>query len=277
MQGKPMDTLEQKAAKLRDRLDELGRVAVAFSGGVDSTLLLRVAHDTLGDQVVAFTLSLHSTPARESDAAREFCQANGIRQVVIEFDELSIPGFRENPPDRCYWCKRNIFTTMLATADEQGFGHLVEGSNVDDLDDYRPGSRAIRELGVASPLLEAGFTKADVRALSQRLGLPTWNKPSAACLASRFAYGEPITDAGLARVDAAETFLRDMGFGQARVRVHGTLARIEVSPDRIEKLAAEPLRSAVLQHLKELGFSYITLDLAGYRTGSMNEALTNTR
>ena len=272
-----MDTLELKAAKLRECLGDLGRVAVAFSGGVDSTLLLRVAHDTLGDQAVAFTLSLHSTPAREIEAAREFCREHGIHQVVIELDELAIPGFRENPPDRCYHCKRTIFAKMLAAADAGGFGHLVEGSNVDDLGDYRPGNRAIRELGVKSPLLEAGFTKADVRALSQQLGLPTWDKPSAACLASRFAYGEPITDEGLARVDAAETFLRDLGFGQARVRVHGTLARIEVEPERIEELAAEPSRSKALQRLQELGFGYITLDLVGYRTGSMNEALTNTQ
>lgn len=268
-----MSELEWKYQALQDNLRALGRVAVAFSGGVDSTLLLRVAHDTLGDKAIAITAQSHTLPASELGEATRFCADNGISQIVVQVNELDIPGFRENPPDRCYICKTGIFGEIIAEAKAQGITAVAEGSNVDDLDDYRPGRRAILELGVKSPLLESGLSKQDVRALSEQLGLPTWNKPSAACLASRFAYGELITDEGLAMVGAAEKFLREQGFAQSRVRIHGKLARIEVAPECVPALVTEPLRSDIIYRLKLLGFTYVTLDLAGYRMGSMNEAL----
>ena len=269
-----MSELDVKWGTLRDNLLAMKRVAVAFSGGVDSSLLLWVAHDVLGDDAVAITACLHSLDPADLQEARRFCKDNGIRQIELALNELEIPGFRENPPDRCYHCKTSVFGSILKSARDAGFPIVAEGSNVNDLDDYRPGSRAIRELAVKSPLLEAGFTKAEVRELSHRLGLPTWNKPSAACLASRFAYGETITVEGLARVAAGEAYLREQGFNRVRVRVHGSLARIEVEPDLVAQLVKEPLRTEVLQYMRGLGFSYTTIDLAGYRMGSMNEALT---
>ncbi len=211
-------------------------------------------------------------PTDLSDA-KSFCEAHGIRQIILEIDEFSIPGFKQNPPDRCYLCKKGIFHEILEAAARHGFAQVAEGSNVDDLGDYRPGNRAIKELGIASPLLQAGLTKDEIRQLSHELGLPTWNKPSAACLASRFAYGEEISVEGLVMVAQAEAWLRERGFRQLRVRVHGKLARIEVEPERVGELMQEPLRSDTVRRLKEIGFQYVTVDLAGYRMGSMNEAL----
>lgn len=266
-----MDELTSKYHALQDGLKALGHVAVAFSGGVDSTFLLRVAHDVLGNHAIAITVHTQVIPPEELESCKQFCADNGIRLIVASHDVFRIPGFRENPPDRCYTCKRTLFGTMLDIA--QPLYTLVDGSNVDDLGDYRPGNRALRELNVKSPLLEAGLSKADIRALSAQLGLSTATKPSAACLASRFAYGDPITEDGLTMVAKAERYLHDVGFENVRVRVHGMLARIEVAPERVSELAAEPLRSQVVCHLKELGFTYVTLDLDGYRMGSMNEAL----
>ena len=262
-----------KLERLRERLRVIGGAVVAFSSGVDSTFLLRVAHEELGDRVVAATARSHSFPNRELDEATAFCRAEGVRHVVIDSEELDIPGFAGNPPDRCYHCKKELFGKLLAFARDNGLAAVLEGSNIDDDGDYRPGRRAIRELGIVSPLHEAGLTKTEIRALSRKMGLPTSDKPSFACLASRFPYGERITVRGLEQVEKAEQWLLDAGWGltQLRVRSHGDLARIEVPPADIPRLAARA--SEIAAAFKDLGFAYVTLDLLGYRIGSMNEIL----
>ena len=262
-----------KAKRLRASLREIGSAAVAFSSGVDSTFLLRVAHEELGDRAVAVTVRSSTFPRRELDEAVAFCRSEGIRHEVIDSNELDIPGFAENPPDRCYLCKKSIFGTIMAFAQANGFAAVLEGSNMDDDGDYRPGMRAIRELGVGSPLHDAGLTKAEIRALSREMGLSTAEKPSFACLASRFPYGERITAEGLVRVERAERWLREAGLGlsQLRVRSHGGLARIEVPPGDIAHVAAHA--PEISTAFKECGFAYTALDLQGYRTGSLNEVL----
>jgi uncharacterized protein len=262
-----------KLEQLRERLRGIGSAAVAFSSGVDSTFLLRVAHEEIGEKAIAVTARSHSFPKRELDEATAFCRAEGIRHEVIDSEELDIPGFAENPPDRCYHCKKELFGKLLAFAHENGLAAVLEGSNIDDDGDYRPGRRAIRELGILSPLHDVGLTKAEIRALSLEMGLPTSDKPSFACLASRFPYGERITAAGLARVEKAEQWLLDAGLGlkQLRVRSHGDMARIEVPSADIPRLAAHAAEIAAA--FRDFGFAYTTLDLQGYRTGSMNEVL----
>ena len=263
--------INAKLERLRALLRETGGIAIAFSSGVDSTFLLKVAHEELGERVVAVTARSHSFPKREQDEAAAFCVREGIRQVVVDSEELAIPGFCQNPTNRCYLCKKELFTKILEIARAEGLSAVAEGSNMDDLGDYRPGLQAVRELGIRSPLREARLTKDEIRTLSRCMGLPTWNKPSFACLASRFPYGEEITVERLARVERAEQYLLDFGFGQVRVRSHGDLARIEVSPADIPRLAARA--DAIAAMFKEFGFAYTTLDLQGYRTGSMNEGL----
>ena len=268
-----MTDLQQKQRKIFQSLRAMGSAAVAFSAGVDSTLLLKLAHEALGDNCLAITVRSVFCPPRESEEAIEFCRREGIRHIVETVDVLAVPGVRMNPPDRCYLCKRALFTRLGEIARSNGAAHLLEGSNMDDLGDYRPGLRAIEELHVESPLRDAGLTKAEIRALSKELGLPTWEKPSYACLASRVAYGEELTGEKLAMVDAAEEYLRSLGARQCRVRVHGTLARIEVEPEAIARLAAADTACEVDRTLRSLGFSYVALDLRGYRTGSMNASL----
>ena len=265
--------MKTKLTRLRSLLRETGGAVVAFSSGVVSTFLLRVAHEELGDRAVAVTVRSSTFPRRELDEAVAFCRSEGIRHEVIDTSELDIPGFAENPPDRCYLCKKSIFGRIIAFAQTNGFAVVLEGSNMDDDGDYRPGMRAIRELGVRSPLHDAGLTKAEIRALSREMGLPTAEKPSFACLASRFPYGERITAAGLERVERAEQWLRDSGLGltQLRVRSHGDLARIEVPAGDIARVAARA--DEVAAAFKRFGFAYAALDLQGYRTGSLNETL----
>ena len=271
----PALTAEQagKLDALKDNLRELGSLAVGFSGGVDSTFLLFVAHEVLGDRAIAVTEVDSGVPERERGEAKAFCEEHGIRHFVCDADPLGEEHYRNNSPDRCYYCKKRIFTEIARIARENGITHVAEGSNTDDLGDYRPGLKAVEELGVKSPLREAGLTKADIRAISKALGLPTWDKPSYACLASRFVYGEEITQEKLRMIDLAEQFLIDRGFREERVRVHGMTARIEVPACDIARLAADGGREEVVKRFRELGFMYVTLDLQGYRVGSMNEML----
>lgn len=264
---------QEKYIKLQEYLRDLGSIAVAFSSGVDSTFLLRVAHDVLGDRVIAVTASSCSFPKRELREAEDFCRQNGIRHIVRQSEELDIEGFRQNPKNRCYLCKHELFEKIWAVARAHGLAAVAEGSNMDDNGDYRPGLIAVRELGVKSPLREAGLGKAEIRELSHQLGLPTWNKQSFACLSSRFVYGETISEEKLGMVDRTEQQLLDLGFHQVRVRIHGTIARIEIMPEEFEKILADNVRKNIDSQLKSFGFTYVTLDLLGYRTGSMNETL----
>lgn len=262
--------LDEKYLELKSLLRRMGSVMVAFSGGVDSTLLLKVAFDELNQQAAAITIQAPFHSRSETSEAGRLAEAIGARQIVYDAQQLDLSAIENNPPDRCYLCKRTIFTICQTLARENGFSWLTDGSNIDDLQDYRPGRRALQELGVRSPLQEAGLTKAEIRELSRRLGLQTWHKPALACLLTRFPYGAKITTDRLDMVESCEDFLRDLGFGQVRVRVHEDTARIELEQDDMARLLTREVRREVCDFFITSGFGRVTLDLEGYRCGSMN-------
>lgn len=268
-----MKNLDIKLERLRSLLKELGGVVIGYSGGCDSTLLAAVARDILGDRAVCVLASSETYPRSEVEEAVETADRLGIPVVRIDTDELQNEAFAANTPDHCYFCKKELFGRLMEIGRSHGIPWVADGSNLDDLDDYRPGSRAAREFGVRSPFSEAGFRKQEIRELSRRLGLPTWDKPAFACLASRIPYGTRIEPAILRRLDEAERFLKDLGFRQVRVRHHGDIARIEVEPQEIGRLAEPEIRRQVSDKFRALHYLYTTLDLNGYRTGSMNAVL----
>ena len=263
----------RKLEILKEILREIKSALIAYSGGVDSTFLLKVARDTLGSDVLAVTADSPTYPSQEIQEAKALAKKLSVRHLTIETEEFADSNFVSNPPDRCYYCKKELFSKLRKIARENHLNHILDGSNLDDEKDFRPGMRAAREFGVRSPLREAGFTKEDIRQLSKELDLATWNKPALACLASRFPYGKPLTKQDLGRVGKAEKLLRDMGIGQIRVRHHGHIARIEVPRGEINRFLSDSFRKKLVDKLKELGYTYVTLDLEGYRTGSMNEVL----
>lgn len=262
-----MDKLDE----LKKNISDLKHIIIAFSGGVDSTFLLKVAHDVLGDHVIAVTARSLAFPQRELNEAIAFCQSEGIRHIIVDSEELAIDGFSHNPVNRCYLCKHELFEKILGIAEQYNIEYVAEGSNMDDEGDYRPGLQAVSELHVKSPLRVVNLTKQEIRNYSRQLGLRTWDKQSFACLSSRFPYGEEITERKLGMVDRAEQLLLDMGFHQLRVRIHGELARIEVLPHEFDQIIS--CREQIVHTFKKYGFQYVTMDLQGYRIGSMNETL----
>jgi uncharacterized protein len=268
--------IEGKYLRLQSILRQMGSVAIGYSGGVDSTLLLKVAADVLGKNAVAMIGRSETYPTREFEEAVALAESIGARCVVVKTEETDELKFQENPPDRCYFCKTELFGKLGAIAAQEGIAWIADGTITDDIGDFRPGMRAKSEKNVRSPLLEAGLSKVEVREISRYLGLPTWDKPAFACLSSRFPYGMGITKENLTKIDNAETALRDLGFRFFRVRFHDErTARIEVGKQEIVRLMEDDLRERIVTHMKQLGFTYVTLDLQGYRTGSMNEVLSN--
>ncbi len=263
--------MNKKLQQLKEIVTKMENVLIAYSGGVDSTLLLKVARDTLKEKVLAVTADSLTYPSSELKAAKEMTERLGVRHIIIKTKELSNPNFSHNPRDRCYWCKKELFSQLSTIAKKNDINYILDGTNYDDRRDFRPGRRAAREFGVRSPLEEAMLTKKEIRQLSRELGLSTWSKPALACLASRFPYGTEITKGNLKKIDEVEEFLRGLGIkGNLRVRHHGSIVRIEVLEENLSKLLR--LKDKIISKFKDIGYTYITLDLEGYRTGSMNPA-----
>lgn len=267
-------TALQKEEQLRSLIREFESMVVAFSGGVDSSYLLKVASEEIGDRVLAITAISPTFPEREKARAKRLAQEFGIRHMLMETDELTNPEFSSNSPNRCFYCKQVLFQKIIKIAKHEGIAFIAEGSNLDDLRDHRPGAKAIAELGIQSPLRQCSFTKRDIRERSRQLGLETWDLPSCACLASRIPYGTEITPDLLQRIEEAERILYDSGFKTVRLRHHGEVARIEVGADEVGRFLDSKLREKLVSQLKKVGYPYVTLDLEGYRTGSMNAVLT---
>lgn len=265
--------LDNKFLSLKRSINKMGSAVIAFSGGLDSSFLLKVSHDILGENALAVTATSQTYPLWEFEEAVKIAEDIGVRHMIIESNELQIEGFKENSIRRCYYCKKELFSKLSEVAKREGMNYVLDGTNVDDKGDYRPGMEAAKELGVRSPLMEAGLGKQEIRDLSKEMGLMTWDKPSFACLSSRFPYGEEITAEELEVVGKAEQFIKSLGFKQVRVRHHKKLARIEVSPEDMNLLMGSNLKSKIVSELKRLGYIYVTVDLKGYRTGSMNEVL----
>ncbi|MGI6686561.1 MAG: ATP-dependent sacrificial sulfur transferase LarE [Bacillota bacterium] len=262
---------KEKLARLKENINSLQQLTVAFSGGVDSTFLLKVAHEVLKDRLLAVTARTTTFPDREFREAEDYVKCLGVNHRVLLFDEFQVPGFSDNPSDRCYLCKKELFSQIKKLSQENGIDHVADGSNQDDLSDYRPGMKALQKLGIISPLKEAGMTKNEIRVLSREMGLPTWNKPAFACLATRFPVGDKITREKLQMVDKAEEYLQGLGFLQVRVRCHSNLARIEVAKEARHKFFDADLMDQIAEEFIKIGFTYVSMDLQGYRTGSMNK------
>lgn len=266
-------TFEEKCTLLRQIIEDYHSAVIGYSGGVDSTLLLKVAHDILGNRVMGVIALSPTLPASEFDNALSIAQQYSLPVIIVHSNEIENPDFQKNAHDRCYHCKTELFSLLKKKADEMGFEHIFDGQNADDHTDYRPGTKAAEEFAVKSPLKDAGLTKSDIRHLSQNIGLPTWNKPAQACLSSRIPYGTPVTTERLSKIEKAERVLQKKGFSQFRVRHHENIARIETTTEELGRFLDKELRSYIIHSLKDIGYQYVTIDLEGYRTGSLNETL----